>query len=49
MSIKVSRVTQKVKLYLTIEESSLAIFKTDLGHIFGGDVRNHSGILMRGK
>ena len=49
ITIKVSRVTQKVKVYLANEESSLAIFSTDLGHIFGGDVRNYSGILMNGK
>ena len=49
ITIKVSRVTQKVKVYLANEESSLAIFSTDLGPIFGGDVRNYSGILMRGK
>ena len=49
ITIKVSRVTQKVKVYLANEESSLAFFSTDLGHIFGGDVRNDSGILMRGK
>ncbi len=36
-------------MYLANEESSLAIFSTDLGHIFGGDVRDDSGILMRGK
>ena len=47
ITIKVSRVTQKVKLYLAIEESSLAIFSTDLGHKFGGVVRKDSGILMR--
>ena len=49
ITIKVSRVTQKVKVYLANEESNLAIFSTDLGHIFGGDVRNDSGILMCGK
>ena len=50
ITIKVSRVTQKVKVYLANEESSLAIFSTDdLGHIFGGDVRSDSGRLMRGK
>ena len=49
ITIKVSRVTQKVKVYLANGESSLAIFSTDLGHKFGGDVRNDSGILMRGK
>ena len=36
-------------MYLANEESSLAIFSTDLGHIFGGDVGNDSGILMSGK
>ena len=36
-------------MYLANEESSLAIFSTHLGHIFGGDVRNDSEILMRGK
>ena len=46
---KVSRVTQKVKVYLAIEESSLAIFSTDLGHIFERDVRNDLGILMSGQ
>ena len=49
ITIKVSRVTQKVKVYLANDESSVAIFSTDLGHIFGGDVRNDSGILMSGK
>ena len=49
VTIKDSRVTQKVKVFLANEESSLAIFSTDLGHTFGGDVRNDSGILMRGK
>ena len=49
ITIKVSRVSQKANVYLANEESSLAVFSTDLGHIFGGDVRNDSGILMRGK
>ena len=49
ITIKFSRVTQKVKVYLAKEESSLAIFSSDLGHIFGGDVRNDLGILMSGK
>ena len=49
ITIKVSSVTQKVKVYLANEESSLASFSTDLGHIFGGDVRSDSGILMRGE
>ena len=49
ITIKVSRVTQKVKVYLANEESSLAIFSIDLGHLLGGDVRNDLGMLMRRK
>ena len=49
IKIKVCRVTQKVKVYLANEESSLAYFSTDVGHIFGGEVRNDLGIRMRGK
>ena len=49
ITIKVSRVTQKVKVYLADEEPSLAIFSTELGHIFGGDVRNVLGILLNVK
>ena len=48
-TIKVSWVLQKVKVYLANGESSLAIFSTDLTHIFGGDVRSDLGILMSGK
>ena len=35
-------------MYLANEESSLAFFSYDLGHIFGGDVRNKLGVLMCG-
>ena len=49
ITIKVSKLTQKIKVYLANDESSLAILSTDLGHIFGGDVRNDLGILMCGK
>ena len=49
ITIKFSGVTQKVKVYLAKEESSLPISSTDLEHIFGGDVRNVLGILMSGK
>ena len=49
ITIKVSRAMQNVKVYLANEESSLAIFSTDLGHIFGGDWRNDLGKLMIGK
>ena len=46
ITINFSRVTQKVKVYPANEESSLAIFSIDLGHLFRGDVRNDLGILM---
>ena len=49
ITIKVSRVTHKVKVYLANEEPSPAFFSTDLGHIFQGGVRNDLGILMHGK
>ena len=49
ITAKVSRVSQKVKVYLANEESSLPILSTDLGHMFEGDVRNDLGILMSGK
>ena len=49
ITIEVNRVTQKVNVYLPNGESSLALSITDLGHIFGGDVRTDLGILMSGK
>ena len=49
ITIKVSRVTQKLQVYLAFEESSLAISSTDLGHIFEGDMRNDLGRLISGK
>ena len=49
ITIKVSRLTQKIKVFLANEESVLAMSSTDLKHIFGGDVRNDLGILMCGK
>ena len=49
ITIKVSRVTEKLIVYLASEESNLSIFSTDLGHIFGGDLLNDLGILVRGR
>ena len=49
ITIKVSRVTRKVKVYLANEKSSLVFFSTELGHTFGGDMRNDLGTLMCGK
>ena len=49
ITIKVSRATQKIKVYLANEELSLAIFSTVLGHTFGGDLGKDLGILICGK
>ena len=49
IKVKVSRRTQKVEIYLANEGSGLALFSTDLGHIFGSNVRNEFGVMLRGK
>ena len=49
IKIKVSRRTQKIVIYLANEGSGLAFFSTDLGHIFGSNVRNEFGVMLRGK
>ena len=49
IGVKVDRRTQKVAFSLVNDDSILAITSIDLGHIFGGDVRNDRGILMLGK
>ena len=49
ITIEFCRVTQKVKVYPLIEEPSIAICSTDLGYIFGENVRNDLGILMCGR
>ena len=46
---RVDRRTQKIAFLVVKDESSLVISSIDLGHIFGGDVRNDGGILMLGK
>ena len=38
ITVKVSRRTQKVEIYLANEGSGLAFFSTDLGQIFGSNV-----------
>ena len=40
ITVKVSRRTQKIETYLSNEGSGLALFRTDLGHIFGSNVGN---------
>ena len=49
IKVKVSRRTQKVEIYLANEASGLALFRTDLGHIFGKSVGNEFGVMLRGK
>ena len=44
-----SRKTQKVEIYLANEASGLAFFSTDLGHIFGSNVGNEFGVMLRGE
>ena len=44
-----SRRTQKVEVYLAIEGSGLAFFSTALGHIFGSNVGNGFGVMLRCK
>ena len=49
ITIKMSRRTQKVDIYLAKEGSGLALFSTDLGHIFGSNIGNEFGVMSRGK
>ena len=49
ITVKVSRRTQKVEIYLAKEGSGLAFPSTDLGHIFGSNVGNEFGVMLRGK
>ena len=48
ITVKLSRKTQKSKIYLANERSGLAFFSTDLGHIFGIIVGNEFGVTLRG-
>ena len=49
ITVEVSGRTQKVEIYLANEGSGLAFFSTDLGHIFGINVGNEFGVMLRGK
>ena len=49
IAVKVSRRTQKCEIGLANERSGLAIFSTDLGHIFGSNVGTAFGVILRGK
>ena len=47
--VKMSRRTQKVDIYLASERYGLAVFSTDPGHIFGSNVGNEFGVMLRWK
>ena len=49
IKVKLSRKTQKVEIYLANEASGLVFFGTHLGHIFGSNVGNEFGVMLRGK
>ena len=49
IGVKAERITQTIAYLLVNDESSLVISSIDLGHIFGGDVRNDRRILMFGR
>ena len=47
--VKTSRRLQKVAIYFANEGSGLSFVSTDLGHIFGSNVGNEFGVMLRGK
>ena len=49
ITVKVSRRSQKVVFILANDTSGLAFCSTDLGHIFGNNVGNQIGVLMKRK
>ena len=49
ITVKVSRRTQKIEIYLANERSGLAFFGLDVGHFFGSNVGNEFGIMLGGK
>ena len=49
ITVKVSRRTKKVEIYLANEGSGRAFISTDMGHIFGSNVGNEIGEMLRRK
>ena len=47
ITVKVSRGTQKIEICLANERSGLAFFSTDLGRIFGSNVGDEFGVMLR--
>ena len=48
-TVTVSHRKQKVVIMLANDSCGLAFCSTDLGHLFGNNVGNHFGVLMKGK
>ena len=49
ITVEVSWRTQNVEIHLAKEGSGVAIFSTDLGHVFGSIVGNEFGVMLREK
>ena len=49
ITVEGPRRTQKVEICLGKEKSGLALFSSDLGHIFGSIFGNEFGVMLRGK
>ena len=49
ITVKVSRRTQKVEIFIANEGFGLVFFSTDLGDIFGSKVGNEFGVMLRRK
>ena len=49
IKVNVSRKTQKFEIYLANEASGLAFFGIDRGQVFGSNVGNEFGVMLRGK
>ena len=49
IKVKVSRRTQKVEIHHANETYGLTFFSTDLGHIFGSNVGDDFGVMLRRK
>ena len=47
--VELSRRTQRIEIYHANEGSGLVFSSTDLGHIFGSNVANEFGVMLRGK
>ena len=49
ITVKVSRRTKNVQIYIENESSGLAFFSMDLKHIFKSDLDYEFGVMLRGK